>query len=93
MNKMSRITVKVFTVATVILAMAIAYVFGEMRGILSQEWRIKELLEELHPGLIVDFGLWVHPLWHPLLGIALIFGVCWIAIALIALREKRKEQT
>ena len=90
MSRIFRITVQVFTVATVILAIAIAYVLGEMRGVLSQQPRIKELMEELN-GLIVDFGLYVHPLWYPLLSIAFIFGACWIVIVVIALREKRKE--
>jgi len=93
LSKIFRITVEVLSVATVILAIAIAYTFGEMRGILSQQWIIKELLEELHPGLINMHGLWVHPLWPPLLSIAFIFGACWIVIAVITLREKRKEQT
>jgi len=93
MSKIFGITVKVFTVATVILAIVMAYVFGVMEGVNSQQWRIKELLEELHHGLIVDFFTWVHPLWHPLLSIAFIFGVCWIVIVVIALQKKRKEQT
>lgn len=90
MSRKFRITVKVFTAATVVLAIAIAYVFGVMRGVLSQQSRIKELMEELHPDLIVDFGLQVHPLWYPLLSIAFIFGACWIVIAVRA--RKRKEQ-
>ena len=92
MGKMFRITVEVFTIATVILAIAIAYVFGEMRGVLSQRPLIKELMEELN-GLITDFGLWVHPLWYPLLVIAFILGACWIVIVVIALTGKKKEQT
>jgi len=88
MSKIFRIIVKVFTVATVILAIAMAYVFGEMRGIMSQQPLIKELWHELHG--VDEFGLWVHPLWHPLLSIAFIFGVCWIVIAVIALEEKKK---
>ena len=92
MSKIFRTTVQVFTVATVILAIAIAYIFGEMRGVLSQRPRIKELMEELHPGH-VTFGLYVHPLWYPLLSIAFIFGACWIVIAVIALTQKRKKHT
>ena len=93
MSKIFRITVQVFTVANVILAIAVAYAFGVMEGVNSQQWRIKELLFELYNGLIVDFFPWVHPLWYPLLSIAFIFGACWIVIAVIALGEKRKEQT
>jgi len=90
-SKIFRITVKIFTVATVVLAITIAYVFGEMQGIMSQRPLIKELWHELHG--IDEFGLWVHPLWSPLLSVAFIFGVCWIVIAVIALQKKRKEQT
>ena len=93
MSKIFRTTVQVFTVATVILAIAIAYVLGEIGGVLSQRPRIIELIEELHPSLHVDLGLYEHPLWHPLLTIAFIFGACWIVIAVIALTQKRKKHT
>ena len=93
MSKIFRTTVQVFTVATVILAIAIAYVLGEMSGELSQRLRIIELEEELHPGLLIDPYLYEHPLWHPLLTIAFIFGACWIVIAVIALTQKRKKRT
>jgi hypothetical protein len=89
MNRILGITVKAFAVATVILAIVLAYVFGVMEGVNSQQWRIKELLEELHPGFIINFFPWVHPLWHPLLIIAFIFGVCWIVIIVIALHRRK----
>ena len=44
MSKIFRTTVQVFTVATVILAIAKAYVLGEIRGVLSQRPRIIELI-------------------------------------------------
>jgi len=92
MSRIFRTALYVFLVATVILAIAIAYVFGEMRGVISQQWIIKELMEKQN-GLIVDFGLYVHPFYYPLLNVAFLFGVCWIIIIVITLMEKRKEQT
>ena len=92
MSKIFRIGLHVFIVVTVISAIAIAYIFGEMRGVSSQLPLFKELMEKQN-GLIVDFGLYVHPLYYPLLNIAFLFGACWIIIAVIAIREKRKEQT
>jgi len=93
MNKIFGIATKLFIIATFILAIAIAYVFGFMEGFMSQQQFIKELMEELHPSLIVDYGLWVHPLWYPLLTVAFIFGVCWIFVAVITFQEKKKKQT
>lgn len=87
MRRKPRMVVRILAVVTVILAIAIAYVFGEMRGVLSQQPIIKELMEEQN-GLIVDFGLWAHPLWYPLLSTAFIIGVCWIVIAVFALEKK-----
>ena len=93
MSKIFRTTVQVFTVATVILAMAIAYVLGEIEGVLSERLRNIELMNKLHPYIHVDPELYEHPLWHPLLTIAFIFGACWIVIAVIALTQKRKKHT
>ena len=91
MSKIFSTTVQVFTVATVILAIAIAYVLGEMSGEMSQRLRIIELENKLHPGIHVDPELYEHPLWHPLLTTAFIFGACWIVIAVIALTQKKKK--
>ena len=93
MSTIFGLIVKVFATASVILAIAIAYAFGVMKGVNSQQWRIKELLEELHDGLIVDFLSWVHPLWYPLLSVAFIFGVCWIIIAVIVVQKKRNKNS
>ncbi|MDH5732195.1 MAG: hypothetical protein OEY88_00230 [Candidatus Bathyarchaeota archaeon] len=89
MRKYFSIIVRVFALANIVLAIAIAYVYGEMRGISSQEPIIKELMEEIS-GLHVDFGLFYHPLWHPLLGLAFIFGFCWIMIAIVYLENRKK---
>ena len=83
----------VLTVATVILAISIAYVWGVMEGVSSQQWRIKELTEELHPGVIVNHGLITHPLYPTLICIAFLLGGCWIVIAVTVLGKKRKGQT
>ena len=93
MSKIFKIALQFFIVATVILAIAIAYVLGEVAGVSSQLPLIKELYMQKQNGLIVDFGLIVHPLYYPLLNIAFLLGACWIIVAVIALREKRKEQT
>ena len=96
-NRMSKIfgtTVKVFTVATVILAIAIAYVLGEMSGELSERIRFNELENKLHPEIHGDLGLYEPPpLWYPLLTTAFIFGASWIVIAVIALTQKIKKRT
>ncbi len=88
MSRIFRIIVLVLVVATVILAIAIAYVRGVMEGVRSQQWRIKELIEELHPGIIVDPGLVTHPLYPPLMSTFLLLGACWIVIAIKALTKK-----
>lgn len=85
MKKIFLILVSVLTVATVVLAIVAAYVIGVEQGVNSQQWRIKELLEELHPGLIVDFLPWMHPLRDALFGSTLIIGICWILFVVVGL--------
>jgi len=93
MSKIFGIIVIVFAVATVILAIAMAYVYGMTAGAHSQRWCLYELDECRNPNRKIDYGPWRHPLMQPLQNIAFIFGVCWISIAVIALQEKRKGQT
>jgi hypothetical protein len=47
--------VGVLTIATLILAMTIAYIHGVEEGTNSQQYHIKVLEEQLHPGLIIDY--------------------------------------
>lgn len=83
MKKIFWIIVSVLTVATVVLAIVAAYVIGVEQGVNSQQWRIKELLEELHPGFIVDFFPWMHPLRNALFASTLFIGICWILFVVV----------
>jgi len=90
MRRIFRMIIMVLAVATVILAIAMAYVYGMAVGVHSRRWCLYELDECRNPNRNIDYLPWRHPLMQPLQNIAFIFGVCWIAIAVIALGEKMK---
>jgi hypothetical protein len=91
MRRIFRIIVVVLAVATGILAIAMAYVYGMAAGVHSRRWCLYGLDECRNPNLKTDYLAWTHPLMQPLQNIAFILGICRIAIEVIALGEKKKK--
>jgi hypothetical protein len=85
--------VETLIIATFILAIAVAYIRGVEEGMNTQQYRIKMLEEQLHPGLIIDYFPYLHPLRNALLGIGFSLTPCWIGVAAIVLgRRKNKSK-
>jgi hypothetical protein len=81
----------VLTIATLILAMAIAYIHGVEEGINSQLYHIKILEEQLHPGLIIDYFSYFHPLRNTLFAAGSVLTLCWIIVAAMVLAERKPK--
>jgi len=88
MNRAFKAIVVILILATVIQAIAIAYVLGFEQGVNSQQPYIQELYRELHPDLLVDFFIWLHPLRNTLFGTSIILALCWIFVLLSILQRK-----
>ena len=88
MNRAFKAIVVILIVATVIQAIAIAYVLGFEQGVNSQQPHIQELYRELNPDLPVDFFIWLHPLRNTLFGISIILALCWAFVLLSILQRK-----
>jgi ABC-type maltose transport system permease subunit len=85
--------VETLIIATFTLAIAIAYIHGVEEGMNTQQYRIKMLEEQLHPGLIIDYFPYLHPLRNALFGIGFSLTLCWIGVAAIVLgRRKNKSK-
>jgi len=83
--------VGVLTIATLILAMAIAYIHGVEEGINSQLYHIKILEEQAYPGLIIDYLPYLHPFRNALFGTGFFLTLCWISVAAIVLRKGKPK--
>jgi hypothetical protein len=83
--------VGVLTVATLMLAMAIAYIHGVEEGINSQLYHIKILEEQAHPGLIIDYFSYFHPLRNALFATGSVLTLCWIIVAAMVLAERKPK--
>lgn len=81
----------VLTIATIILAMAIAYIHGVEEGINSQLYHIKILEEQLHPGLIIDYFSYFHPLRNALFATGSVLTTCWAIVAAMVLAERKPK--
>jgi hypothetical protein len=81
----------VLTIATLILAMAIAYIHGVEEGINSQLYHIKILEEQAYPGLIIDYLPYLHPFRNALFGTGFFLTLCWISVAAIALVKRKPK--
>jgi len=81
----------VLTIATLILAMAIAYIHGVEEGINSQLYHIKILREQAYPGLIIDYLPYLHPFRNALFGTGFFLTLCWISVAAIALVKRKPK--
>jgi hypothetical protein len=81
----------IFTIATLILAMAIAYIHGVEEGINSQLYHVKILEEQVYPGLIIDYLPYLHPFRNALFGSGFFLTLCWISVAAIVLRKRKPE--
>jgi hypothetical protein len=79
------------TIATLILAMAIAYIHGVEEGINSQLYHIKILREQAYPGLIIDYFPYLHPFRNALFGTGFFLTLCWIGVAAIALVKRKPK--
>jgi len=79
--------------ATVVQAIAWAYIFGIEHGINSQTLHFKQLYEELHPELIVDFAIYFHPSRNILSLTTLSLILSWIAISSITIEKKLKSKS
>jgi hypothetical protein len=88
MNRAFKAIVVILIVATVIQAIAIAYVLGFEQGVNSQQPHIQELYRELNPDLLVDFFIWLHPLRNTLFGTSIILALCWAFVLLSILQRK-----
>jgi len=83
--------IEALTIATLILAVAIAYIHGVEEGINSQIYHIKILEEQLHPGLIIDYLPYLHPFRNALFGTAFFLTLCWISVAAIVLVKRKPK--
>jgi hypothetical protein len=88
MNRAFKAIVVILIMATVIQAIAIAYVLGFEQGVNSQQPHIQELYRELNPDLLVDFFIWLHPLRNTLFGTSIILALCWAFVLLSILQRK-----
>jgi hypothetical protein len=88
MNRAFKAIVVILIVATVIQAIATAYVLGFEHGVNSQQPHIEELYRELHPDLWVSFSMRLHPLRNALFGTSIILAVCW-ALVLLSIPQRR----
>jgi len=79
------------TTVTLMLAMTIAYIHGVEEGINSQQYRIKVLEEQLHPGLIIDYLPYLHPFRNALFVTGFFLALCWIGVAAIALVKRKPK--
>jgi hypothetical protein len=79
------------TISTLILAIAIAYILGLEEGINSQQYHIKVLEEQLHPGLIIDYFPYLHPFRNALFATGLFLTLCWIGVTAIVLRKSKPK--
>jgi len=83
--------IRVLTVATLILGMAIAYILGVEEGINSQLYHIKILEEQAHPGLIIDYFSYFHPLRNALFATGSVLITCWAIVATMVLAERKPK--
>lgn len=83
--------IEALTIATFILAITAAYIHGIAEGINSQLYRIKMLEEQLHPGLIIDYLPYLHPLRNALFGIVFFLTLCWIGVAAMVLGRRKSK--
>ena len=83
--------IRVLTIATLILGMAIAYILGVEEGINSQLYHIKILEEQLHPGLIIDYFSYFHPLRNALFIAGSVLITCWAIVATMVLAERKPK--
>ena len=88
MNRLFKAVVAILILATVIQAIAMAYVLGYGHGVNSQQPHIEELYRELHPDLWVTFAMRLHPLRNSLFGTSIILALCWIFVLLSILQRR-----
>ena len=88
MRRLFKAILTLLIVATLIQALALAYVLGFEHGVNSQQPIIQQLYRELYPDLLVDFFIWLHPLRNTLFGISMILTVCW-AFVLLSIMQRR----
>jgi len=88
MNRLFKAVVAILILATVIQAIAMAYVLGYGHGVNSQQPHIEELYRELHPDLQVSFFTWPPPLRNALFGTSIILAICW-AFVLLSIPQRR----
>jgi len=81
----------VLTIATLTLAMAIAYIHGVEEGINSQLYHIKILEEQAYPGRIIDYLPYLHPFRNALFGTGFFLTLCWISVVAIALVKRKPK--
>jgi hypothetical protein len=79
------------TISTLMLAIAIAYIRGLEEGINSQQYHVKVLEEQLHPGLIIDYFPYLHPSRNALFVTGLFLTLCWIGVTAIILRKSKPK--
>jgi hypothetical protein len=91
LGKRFRVLVGILAVATVIQFVGVAYVVGVEQGVNAQQYTIKTLREQLHPGLIIDYMPYLHP-WRSALAMAfLALAPCWLLVAAIAWPRARRR--
>jgi hypothetical protein len=83
--------IEVLTIATLVLAMAIAYIHGVEEGTNSQIYHIKVLEEQLHPGLIIDYLPYLHLFRNALFGTGFFLTLCWISVVAIVLVKRKPK--
>jgi hypothetical protein len=49
------------------------------------------LEEQLHPGLIIDYLPYLHPLRNALFGIGFFLTLCWIGVAAMVLGRRKSK--
>ncbi len=91
MNRLFKVASSILILATVIQAIALAYVLGYEHGVNSQLPIIQQLDRELHPDLLIDYIIWLHPLRNTLFGTGIILVVCW-ALVLLSILQKRYSE-
>ena len=91
MGKILRLTGLFLAIATVILAIAIAYVVGVEQGVNSQRPHILELLRKADSDVLINLLPYMYPLRNVLFAFALVIGTCWMTLLItVSLQAMRK---
>lgn len=90
-GRIPRLTALLLVTATVILAIAIAYVVGAEQGVNSQRPHIFELLRKANPDVLINQLPYMHPLRNVLFAFTLVIGTCWMTLFItVSLQAMRK---